>query len=168
MSMSFLQRTWIMLAPVWAVDGDHIYNGMYDNAMGASILIETARAFAAMPELPRRSIMFIALTGEERGLVGSDYFAHYPTIPSDSIVANVNLDMPLLLYPTADIIAFGAEHSSLQNVIDGAIAAEDFTLSPDPMPEEVIFVRSDQYSFVKQGCAISVPDARIHVTRSGH
>jgi hypothetical protein len=132
-------------------NGDDIYNGMYDNAMGASILIETARAFAAMPEPPKRSIIFIALTGEERGLVGSDYYAHYPTVPSDAIVANVNLDMPLLLYPVADIIAFGAEHSSLQGVIDDAIAAEDFDLSPDPMPEEVIFIRSDQYSFVKQG-----------------
>lgn len=134
-----------------AVDGDEIYNGMYDNAMGSAILIETARAFAAMPERPKRSIIFIALTGEERGLVGSDYFAHYPTVPGDSIVANINLDMPLLLYPVADIIAFGAEHSSLQSVIDTAIDAEDFDLSPDPMPEEVIFIRSDQYSFVKQG-----------------
>lgn len=133
------------------IDGDHIYNGMYDNAMGASILIENARAFAAMPEPPKRSIIFIALTGEERGLVGSDYYAHYPTVPSDSIIANVNLDMPLLLYPVGDIIAFGAEHSSLQGVIDGAIEAEDFDLAEDPMPEEVIFVRSDQYSFVKQG-----------------
>jgi hypothetical protein len=132
-------------------DGDDIYNGMYDNAMGSSILIETARAFASMPEPPKRSIIFIALTGEERGLVGSDYYAHYPTVPGDSIVANVNLDMPLLLYPVADVIAFGSEHSSLQSVIDEAIAAEEFALSPDPMPEEVLFIRSDQYSFVKQG-----------------
>ena len=134
-----------------AVDGDTLYNGMYDNAMGTSQLIETARAFAAMPEPPKRSIIFIALTGEERGLVGSDYYAHYPTVPSDAIVANVNLDMPLFLYPLADIIAFGAEHSSLEAVIGDAIAAEGFALTPDPMPEEVIFIRSDQYSFVKQG-----------------
>lgn len=133
------------------VDGDKIYNGMYDNAMGTSLLIETARAFAAMPEAPRRSIMFIALTGEERGLVGSDYFAHYPTVPLDSLVANVNLDMPLLLFPLADVIAFGAEHSSLEQVISEVVAEEAFVLSPDPMPEEVLFIRSDQYSFVKQG-----------------
>ena len=133
------------------IDGDPIYNGMYDNAMGSSLLIETARAFAAMPVAPRRSILFIALTGEERGLVGSDYFAHYPTVPSDSIVANVNLDMPLFLYPLADIIAFGSEHSSLEGVIAEAITDEGFTLTPDPMPEEVLFIRSDQYSFVKQG-----------------
>lgn len=133
------------------IDGDTIYNGMYDNAMGSSLLIETARAFAAMPVAPRRSVIFIALTGEERGLVGSDYYAHYPTVPGDAIVANVNLDMPLFLYPLEDIIAFGAEHSSLQPVIDAAIAHEGFELTPDPMPEEVIFIRSDQYSFVKQG-----------------
>ena len=133
------------------IDGDAIYNGMYDNAMGSSLLIETARAFAAMPAAPRRSILFIALTGEERGLVGSDYFAHYPTVPSDAIVANVNLDMPLFLYPLADIIAFGSEHSSLANVIAEAIAGEGFSLTPDPMPEEVLFIRSDQYSFVRQG-----------------
>ena len=133
------------------VNGDTIYNGMYDNAMGTALLIETARAFAAMPEPPKRSIMFIALTGEERGLVGSDYFAHYPTVPTDSLIANVNLDMPLLLYPVADVIAFGAEHSSLEGVISEAVVEEDFVLSPDPVPEEVLFIRSDQYSFVKQG-----------------
>ena len=134
-----------------AVDGDTIYNGMYDNAMGVSLLIEAARAFRAMPEPPRRSILFIALTGEERGLVGSDYFAHYPTVPDDSLVANVNLDMPLLLYPLADIVAFGSEHSSLESVIAQAVIPEDFVLAPDPVPEEVLFIRSDQYSFVKQG-----------------
>ncbi len=133
------------------VNGDTIYNGMYDNAMGTSLLIEAARAFAAMPEPPRRSILFIALTGEERGLVGSDYFAHYPTVPSDALVANVNLDMPLLLYPLADVIAFGSEHSSLEQVIGEVVVAEDFELSPDPVPEEVLFIRSDQYSFVKKG-----------------
>lgn len=133
------------------VNGDTIYNGMYDNAMGSSLLMETARAFAAMPVAPKRSILFIAVTGEERGLVGSDYYAHYPTVPSDAIVADVNLDMPLFLYPLADIIAFGAEHSSLQGIIGNAIAQEDFVLTPDPMPEEVIFIRSDQYSFVRQG-----------------
>lgn len=134
-----------------AVNGDTIYNGMYDNAMGISLLIESARAFAAMPEPPRRSILFIALTGEERGLVGSDYYAHYPTVPSDSLVANVNLDMPLLLYPLADVIAFGAEHSSLEQTIGEVVAAEDFELAPDPIPEQVLFIRSDQYSFVRKG-----------------
>lgn len=133
------------------VNGDSIYNGFYDNAMGVSLLLEAARAFAAMPEPPRRSILFISVTGEERGLLGSDYFAHYPTVPSDALVANVNLDMPLLLYPLADVIAFGAEHSTLQDLIEPAVAAEGLALTPDPVPEEVLFIRSDQYSFVRKG-----------------
>jgi Zn-dependent M28 family amino/carboxypeptidase len=119
--------------------------------MGIALLIEAARAFVAMPEPPRRSILFVTVTGEERGLLGSDYFAHYPTVPVDSMVANVNLDMPLFLYPLADVIAFGAEHSSLEPVIETAIAAESFALTPDPIPEEVLFIRSDQYSFVRRG-----------------
>lgn len=134
-----------------AVDGDDIYNGAYDNAMGVALMIEAARAFAELPKAPRRSILFIALTGEERGLLGSDYFAHYPTVPGDRMVANVNLDMPLFIYPPTDVVAFGAEHSTLGSTIDAAILPEGFTLTPDPMPEEVIFVRSDQYSFVRQG-----------------
>ncbi len=133
------------------VEDDDIYNGFYDNAVGVSLLIEAARAFTTMAERPRRSILIVAVTGEERGLLGSDYFAHYPTVPADSIVANVNLDMPLLLYPLADVIAFGAEHSSLQAPIEKAVAAEGFVLTPDPIPEEVLFIRSDQYSFVRQG-----------------
>jgi Zn-dependent M28 family amino/carboxypeptidase len=133
------------------VDGDDIYNGFYDNAMGVALLLEAARAFAAMPEPPRRSVLFVALTGEERGLLGSDYFARYPTVPSDALVANVNLDMPLLLFPLSDVIAFGAEHSTLQALIEPAVAAEDLALTPDPVPEEVLFIRSDQYSFVRQG-----------------
>ncbi len=133
------------------VNGDDIYNGYYDNAMGVALLLEAARAFAAMPLRPARSILFVAVTGEERGLLGSDYFANYPTVPSEALIANVNLDMPLFLYPLADVIAFGAEHSSLGSLIERAIAPEDFRLTPDPIPEEVIFIRSDQYSFVRQG-----------------
>jgi hypothetical protein len=130
-------------------NGDGIYNGAYDNAMGIGLLLEAARAFAESP--PRRSILLIAVTGEERGLLGSDYFAHYPTVPTDSMVANVNLDMPLFLYPVADVVAFGAEHSSLEAVVAAAITGDGFTLSPDPIPEETIFIRSDQYSFVRKG-----------------
>lgn len=133
------------------VDGDDIYNGFYDNAMGVSLLIEAARAFKAMPEPPRRSILFAAVTGEERGLLGSDYFAQYPTVPKEAMIANVNLDMPLLLYPLADVIAFGAQHSSLDEPVGRAAQVEGLALTPDPIPEEVLFIRSDQYSFVRQG-----------------
>ena len=133
-----------------APDGDDdIRNGAYDNALGIAIMLETARVLAAAP--PARSVLFIALTAEEKGLLGSDYFAHYPTVPTDSIVANVNVDMPLFLYPVADLIAFGSEHSSLEALVAVAAEAEGFGLTPNPVPEENLFVRSDQYSFVRQG-----------------
>lgn len=135
---------------------DKIYNGAYDNAIGIAMLIEAARALQANP--PRRSVMFIALTGEERGLLGSDYFAHYPTVPADSLVANVNLDMPLFLFPIAELVDFGAAHSSLKGPMTAAAEAEGFALVPDPMPEENLFIRSDQYSFVRQGIPASYLD----------
>ncbi|MDH3746931.1 MAG: M28 family peptidase [Gammaproteobacteria bacterium] len=128
---------------------DDINNGAYDNAMGISIMLETAKIFGEHP--PARSVMFVAVTAEERGLLGSDYFAHYPTVPMANIVANVNLDMPLFLYPIADLVAFGSEHSSLEPVVEAAAESEGFSLTPNPLPEENLFVRSDQYSFVKKG-----------------
>ena len=129
--------------------GDEIYNGMYDNAMGVALMLETARAFASAP--PRRSVMFIALTAEESGLLGSDFYVNNPTVPIDAIVTNINLDMPLFLYPLADLVAFGSQHSSLQAIAKTAAADEGFVFSPDPVPEERLFVRSDQYSFVQFG-----------------
>ncbi len=132
------------------VNGERkIYNGAYDNAIGVALMLETARVFAAVP--PRRSVLFIALTGEEHGLLGSDYFVNNPTVPVGSIVANINLDMPLFLYPVADLVAFGAAATSLHPVAVDALAAESFVFSPDPLPEETRFVRSDQYSFVRAG-----------------
>lgn len=130
-------------------DEIRVYNGAYDNAMGVALMLETARAFAAFP--PRRSVLFVAVTAEERGLLGSDYFVNHPVVPGDAIVANINLDMPLFLYPVADLIAFGAENSSLQGVAESSAAAEGFVFTPDPMPDENLFVRSDQYSFVRKG-----------------
>ena len=129
---------------------DHINNGALDNASGIAIMLETARRFS-QGERPKRSILFIAVTGEEKGLLGSNFFAHYPTVPVESIIANINLDMPLILYPFADVIAFGAQHSTMAGFVERAAALENLKLSPDPMPEQAIFVRSDHYSFVKQG-----------------
>jgi len=129
---------------------DHINNGALDNASGIAIMLETARRFATETP-PKRSILFVAVTAEEKGLLGSNYFAHYPTVSIDSMVATINLDMPLILYPFADVIAFGAQHSTMAGFVERATAIQDIKLSPDPMPEQAIFVRSDHYSFVKQG-----------------
>lgn len=130
---------------------DRIYNGALDNAAGIATMLEAARAFVQAGERPRRSIMFIANTAEEKGLLGSDYFAHYPTVPIGSIAAVVDLDMPLLLYDFTDVVAFGAEHSTMGEAVARAAREMNVALSPDPMPEQNIFVRSDHYSFVKKG-----------------
>jgi Zn-dependent M28 family amino/carboxypeptidase len=144
------------------VKGDKIYNGALDNASGSAILLEVARAYARMNPRPKRSLLFVAVTGEERGLLGSDYFAHYPTVEKNSIVADVNMDEDLMLWPLKDIVAFGAEHSSLENVVKEAASRLDLSSSPDPMPQEVIFIRSDQYSFVKQGIPSVFPVPGFH------
>jgi hypothetical protein len=133
------------------VDGDDVYNGAMDNALGAASLLVVARGFANLPEPPARSVLFLAVTAEEEGLLGSDYFGHHPTVPADDLVADVNLDCPLLLHTLKDVVAYGAEHSSLNQVVHEAAAEMRLKVSPDPMPEQVFFVRSDQYSFVKQG-----------------
>jgi Peptidase family M28/PA domain len=139
------------------VKGDSIYNGALDNASGSAIIVEVARAFTRLRTRPRRSVLFVAVTGEEAGLLGSDYFAHYPTVQKSAIVANVNMDEDLMLWPLQDIVAFGAEHSSLEAVIKKATSRMHLIESPDPMPEEVAFIRSDQYSFVKQGIPAVFP-----------
>ena len=141
------------------VKGDSIYNGALDNASGSAILLEVARAFSGMKTRPRRSILFLSVTGEEAGLLGSDYFAHYPTVKKSSVVANVNMDEDVMLWPLRDIVAFGAEHSSLNAVVQKAAARLHLSESPDPNPEEVVFIRSDQYSFVKQGVPAIFPVA---------
>jgi hypothetical protein len=133
------------------VEGDSIYNGALDNASGSAALLEVARAFAALPRPPRRSVLFLAVTGEEMGLLGSDYFAEYPTVAIDRIVANVNLDGLSLLYPLRELVPLGAEHSTLDSTVARAARRLDITLAPDPFPQEVFFVRSDQYSFVRRG-----------------
>jgi Zn-dependent M28 family amino/carboxypeptidase len=132
-------------------DEDTINNGALDNASGVAILLETARLLAQMPIKPKRSVLFVVVTGEEKGLLGSSYFANNPTIPVTQLVANVNLDMPLILYPFADVIAFGSTHSTLGQIVATAAKKIDIELSDDPMPEQALFTRSDHYSFVKAG-----------------
>ena len=133
------------------VKGDSIYNGAVDNASGTAALLEMARAFSELHPAPRRSLLFLAVTGEEEGLLGSDYYAHNPTVPITQIVANINMDELPTLYDFKDIVALGGEHSTLGAVADNVARHMGLTVSPDPAPEEVYFVRSDQYSFVLQG-----------------
>lgn len=131
--------------------GDQIYNGALDNASGISAVIETARAFVDSGQRPKRPVLFLAVTAEERGLLGSEYFAEYPTVPLANLAGVVNIDMPILTYDFGDIIAYGAESSTLGEIVRGAAARLNLKLTPDPQPEQGIFTRSDHYSLVKVG-----------------
>src|SRR5262249_16387391 len=133
------------------IDGDSIYNGAVDNASGTAALLTIARAFSSLSKPPARSVLFLVVTGEEEGLLGSDYFAHNPTVPISQIAANVNMDGLPLLYDFRDIVPLGAEHSSIGNIVAEVAQHLGLEVSPDPIPEEVFFIRSDQYSFVRQG-----------------
>ncbi len=130
---------------------DNVYNGALDNAAGVATMIEAARQFVESGKAPRRSVMFIANTGEEYGLLGAGYFSTHPTVPAEQIVGLVDLDMPLLLYDFTDVVAFGASHSTIARAAAAAGASMNVALSPDPLPQETLFVRSDHYPFVKQG-----------------
>jgi len=133
------------------VNGRAIYNGAFDNASGTAVLIEVARAFAHLEPRPRRSVIFLAPTAEEKGLLGSDYFAEYPTVPRSQIVADVNMDSQNLQFDFRDVVLLGADHSSLGTVATRAAAKMNLEVTPDPVPEQAFFRRSDQYSFVKRG-----------------
>ena len=131
-------------------DSDTICNGAVDNASGVSVMLETARTFLA-EGTPRRSVLFVALAAEEKGLLGSEHFARNPTVPAEQIVANVNLDMPVIVYDFAAVVAFGSNHSNLGPIATRAAARLDIAVSEDPLPEQSLFVRSDHYNFVREG-----------------
>ena len=129
-----------------------IYNGAMDNAAGVATMLAVAKAFAQDGRRPRRSILFAAVTAEEDGLIGSQFLAKHPvTPPGGRVVAVINLDMPILTYDFQDLIAFGAEHSTLGPIVQRAAEASGIALSPDPLPDEGLFTRSDHYRFVQEG-----------------
>ena len=121
-----------------------------DNATGVSTLIEVARALSDPANRPRRPILIAAVTAEEIGLIGANYLVHNPVVDG-RIVGVVNLDMPVLTYDFSDVIAFGAEHSTMGETVARAAARMEVGVIADPMPEQGIFVRSDHYRFVQAG-----------------
>lgn len=131
--------------------GDSIYNGAHDNASGTSIVLEIARTYMNLKQPTKRSILFTVVTAEESGLLGSDYFANNPTIPKESMVANFSLDMPFFFHPVLDIVPYGAQHSSLSKPLTATAKYLDIGIGPDPFPEQVVFIRSDHYSFIRRG-----------------
>ena len=128
------------------VDGDAIRNGALDNALGVAIVLETAHELRHAGS--KRSQLFVALTGEEQGLLGAQWFALHPPT---RLVADINLDMPMLLAPARDVVAIGGRHSTLQASLEQAAKPLGIGVSGDPFPEEAVFVRSDQFAFVRAG-----------------
>ncbi|WP_018479190.1 M28 family peptidase [Pontibacter roseus] len=133
------------------VNGDSIYNGAHDNASGVASVLEIAKIYSRLPEKPKRSVLFVMVTAEEMGLLGSAYFARYPTVPVQSIVADINTDMPTIIAPLLSVVGLGANHSTLENEVAAAAQHLGLAVEEDPEPEQMRFIRSDQYSFVTQG-----------------
>ena len=133
------------------INGDGLYNGAMDNAAGVAGLLDIARSYKARRLKPKRSMLFVFVTAEEKGLLGSRYFALRPTVPKASIVADMNFDMALPIFPLKSVTALGSEESSLGAVAAAVGESMGLPLVPDPFPDRNSFVRSDQYSFIREG-----------------
>ena len=132
------------------INGDTIYNGAMDDASGVASVLDIAARLKA-GKRPKRSVLFVVVTAEEKGLLGSRYFAQKPTVPKPAIVANLNFDMPLPFWPLHLVLVQGDQESTLGAVARTAAARQGLALTPDPLPERNSFTRTDQFSFVQAG-----------------
>ncbi|WCT71848.1 M28 family metallopeptidase [Sphingomonas naphthae] len=133
------------------INGDAIYNGALDNASGVASLLEIAKTLTASKVKPKRSILFTFVTGEEKGLLGSRYFAKRPSVPAASLVADLNFDMALPIFALKAVTPLGYEESSLGTDAKAVSAEMGLPILPDPFPDRNTFIRSDQYSFIREG-----------------
>jgi Zn-dependent M28 family amino/carboxypeptidase len=140
------------------MQGDNIYNGAVDNATGTAALIEMARAFASMKVPPKRSILFLAVTAEEQGLLGSQYYSVQPLYPLAKTVANINMDAMNVYGRTKDITIIGLGMSDLDDYAKQAASEQGRTLRADPEPEKGFYYRSDHFNFAKQGVPALNPE----------
>ena len=142
---------WDHLGRNEANEGDQIYNGAKDNASGTAGLLEIAQAFAELEDAPDRSVLFVAVTAEERGLLGAKYYAQNPLYPLERTLANINMDGANLWGSTEDIVVVGLGNSTLDEVLATAAAEMGRVVLPDPEPEKGFFYRSDHFEFAKEG-----------------
>jgi Zn-dependent M28 family amino/carboxypeptidase len=133
------------------INGDSIYNGAMDDGSGSALLMDEAADFKKNPEKLRRSILFVFVTAEEKGLLGSKYFAAHPTVPPKSIVADVNVDMFLPIVPLKVLRVLGLDDSDLGDRAREIADSQGVKVQPDPEPLRNLFVRSDQYNFIRHG-----------------
>ena len=143
------------------VNGDTIYHGAKDNAVGCGGLIEIARAFTQLPTPPRRSILFISVTAEEQGLLGSQYYATAPIYPLAKTLANINMDGLNVHGRTRDLTLIGLGASDLDDYTAAAAGEQGRTIRPDPEPEKGFYYRSDHFNFAKQGVPALDPDEGV-------
>lgn len=141
------------------IKGDKVYHGAMDNASGVASMIETAKALHAKGHKLRRSIVFVAVAGEEKGLLGSKAYAEHPTVPKPAVVADINMDEFLPLFPLKHLLILGEGESTLGDAAKAVAGERGYDTLPDPAPDRNIFVRSDQYSFIKTG----VPSVALKV-----
>jgi Zn-dependent M28 family amino/carboxypeptidase len=150
-----------------ALQGDQIYNGAADNASGVAAVLEIARALAQVKPGPRRSILFLAVTAEEKGLLGAKYYAAHPLYPLERTLADINLDVINLWGPTTDIISIGMGNSTLDELLVEIAKSCGRTVVPDADPEKGYYFRSDHFEFAKQGVpAIDPKGGRQYVGKS--
>jgi Zn-dependent M28 family amino/carboxypeptidase len=159
---------WDHLGVGAAVNGDTIYNGALDNATGVSTVLEIAKALKQAQPPPKRSFLFLMLTAEEKGLLGSEYYAVNPLYPLAKTVANINIDGVNQWGRTKDISVIGLGASDLDDYLLQAAQEQGRTITPDPEPEKGFYYRSDHFNFAKQGVPALDPDSGIdYVGRSG-
>jgi len=132
-----------------AINGDKIYNGAMDNAAGTAAILEVAKSLKG--EKLKRSVLVVFVCGEEKGLLGSRYFAAHPTVPAHAMVADINTDMFLPIFPMKSLIVYGLDESTLGDSITEVAKSVGVKTQPDPEPQQNHFIRSDQYNFIKRG-----------------
>jgi Zn-dependent M28 family amino/carboxypeptidase len=133
------------------LSGDQIYNGALDNASGTAALLEIAQAYASLPQRPQRSILFLATTSEEKGLLGAKYYATHPLYPLAKTAADINIDGINQWGRTSNLVVVGWNMSDLQDLLAQEAAAQGRVLTPDPEPEKGFYYRADHFEFAKQG-----------------
>jgi len=133
------------------VNGDSIYNGAVDNASGCASILEIGRAFSILPDQPERSIVFLAVTAEESGLFGAEYYTKKPIYPLEQTLAVINIDGPLPMPEMKNFIFFGEERSTLGQLLGEIAKDNSMSIAPDPFPEEGFYMRSDHYRFAQVG-----------------
>ncbi len=141
------------------VNGDRIYNGAMDNGSGSALLMDMAESLKKDPTKLRRSVLFLLVTGEEKGLLGSKYFAAHPTVAMKSIAADINTDMYLPIFPLKVFTVYGLAESDLGDRAREAAQSIGVPVQPDPEPQHNVFIRSDQYNFIRHG----VPSLMIDI-----